>query len=169
MTIPNPLDIYMAGVMDSDGSFSIGHHVKDRSRVEYQLRARITWSVPAWPALDSLHREFGGRLSAANKPRSDKHSTCRTWQIAAAGDLICFIDRIEPWLLVKKKQAQLLRETSVQLVRNNGRHGDPAHAAWMERAYAAMQEMNRTGRQTEDFGVTAAAYPEDLQMEFNLC
>lgn len=96
------VDAYIAGVMDSEGSFVLTLDKRYRGNVSYLMSIANT----DMNMLMFIKHHFGGHIAKeterANKP-------CYKWYPHAKRALE-FLDRITPYLIVKKEQALLMRQ-----------------------------------------------------------
>ena len=105
------LDIrYVAGLFDADGWITINKWPHPgRDYVRYQLFVGV--GQVHYPLIRQLKDQFGGLLhrnDSANK-RNTRNRICYMWRLSSR-NAQSFLISIEPWLVVKKPQAQLAIE-----------------------------------------------------------
>jgi len=99
---------YLAGIMDSDGSFRVEkRRVRGMLGPQYRINIRCAQVVPS-PAVDLLAKAFGGRL-ARKKARWPSGRNLVSWSIFDR-KAIPAIEALLPYLRVKNTQAHLLLE-----------------------------------------------------------
>lgn len=96
------VDAYIAGVMDSEGSFVLSFDKRYRGNVNYLLSIANT----DMNMLMFIKQHFGGHI-AAEAPRENKQ--CYKWYPHAAR-VMEFLDRVTPYLIAKKDQAVLMKQ-----------------------------------------------------------
>lgn len=114
---------YLAGVMDSDGCFTMKRNtysvriLKDSKSPSYNERVCIKQTAPE--AIDLIHQLFGGYKSI-QKPNVKNGKPLYSLEIRhqKAHE---FIKAVYPYLRIKKRQAEILLELRVHL--NKGRTG----------------------------------------------
>lgn len=101
---------YVAGLFDADGWITINKWPHPgRDYVRYQLFVGV--GQVHYPLIRQFKDQFGGLLhrnDSANK-RNDNCRICYMWRLASK-NAAQFLKEIEPWLIVKKPQAQLAIE-----------------------------------------------------------
>ncbi len=107
---------YAAGVIDADGSITIVKRYPTSTRTDmYHLKIRVGTcdkELPEW-----FMSNFGGTISFRKRPNPN-HRDLYTWIIEYKKSLKVLY-AIEPYLIVKKKQAQLAIQ--FQLIKSNRR------------------------------------------------
>jgi len=120
--IPNETLAYLAGVMDSDGYFSIkkstwGKRVKgDRVSTTYHAKIGAKQVEPS-PAIYLLKETFGGYLRV-EEPSAYRGKRLTAWQCTDA-QAESAIKLLRPYLRIKPKQADLLLE--LRAIQSEGR------------------------------------------------
>ena len=99
---------YLAGIMDSDGSFRVvKKRVSEMLSPHYRINIRAAQVAPS-PAIELLAWTFGGKM-AIRRSRKPNHRDLVSWGLhdrsAAAA-----INVLYPYLVVKKHEAELLLE-----------------------------------------------------------
>ena len=108
---------YLAGVMDSDGYFTIKRDsyglwvIGDRVNVSYYERVGIKQTSPM--AIDLIKELFGGYRNI-QKPNAEKGKPLHGIQLTNL-QAYKFIKAIYPYLRIKKKQAEILLELRKKL------------------------------------------------------
>lgn len=118
------LDIrYVAGIVDGEGCITIHVNRSHAARFANQ-QPRIVMQVLVSncfkPLIDQLHRQFGGHVA---KHRDNYNPRARdNWRWGVSEQAACrFVSRILPYLVVKRRQAELLIELG-RLKAKNGQH-----------------------------------------------
>ena len=144
--VPLTAICYLAGVIDSDGCISISKMRAGRQRTanpRYVLTVNVvntSESLMVW-----LVKKFGGRYKVRRKA-NDLHKTTYDWWYNN-GKAIWLLDLIEPFLIVKNRQAKL----GIRFIRNwktnfgRGERLDDNEVQRRESCYLHMKELNRTG------------------------
>jgi len=119
---PNKLEkwkyIYLAGLTDGEGSFTVSKFERaDRDRrIRYEPYMQITSSNRE--VMDWLVENFGGSYRASGRPRAYLESEqrwiirtkpCWSW-LLHAGALRGILPEILPYLIIKKKEAEVMLE-----------------------------------------------------------
>lgn len=108
---------YVAGVADSDGSFSFIKRKKQSTKNGYHYRAifQLTWKKMSNTkmVLDSFKKEFGGNYwKVIRKPNSFDKKPLDCYKYSLEGNLLeKFVIKIIPFLRLKKKHAELILES----------------------------------------------------------
>jgi hypothetical protein len=103
---------YLAGVMDSDGFFTIKRNTqsmrkhKDSKNPTYQERVGLKQVQPE--AVELIYSLFGGYRSI-QKPSAKNGKPLHSIGLSCKKAVV-FIEAVLPYLLLKKKQAQILIE-----------------------------------------------------------
>lgn len=106
---------YIAGFLDADGCVAIARYQKPGSiHTRYQPRVTATNCDRRIP--DALQKMFGGSVHKT-KVTTAKHRATYNW-IAVSKTATDFIEAIYPFLVVKKKQAEL----ALKLQKNIEKH-----------------------------------------------
>lgn len=104
---------YMAGVLDGDGSFSI---IKKKGKYEGQsplYYPLIQIANSSKELIDFVYAEFGGLLNT-RKAYIAKDGSLRKisyqWKLSQANPCLPFLEKIIPYLVIKKERAEFLRD-----------------------------------------------------------
>jgi hypothetical protein len=130
---------WAAGFLDGEGCF----YAYPNNRRSYV--ALITASQVVREPLDKLHALYGG--SVRFQQEKNKTSTWR-WTLGARNPLRACIASIHPYLVVKRRQAELLDELAELIVPGRGKgRRDEAHRVavfeQMQKVDAALREERR--------------------------
>jgi hypothetical protein len=145
---------YLAGVMDSDGSFSIGI---DTWRVRTLARSpayqEITAIAQCEPQAIQLLKELFGGCVSFQKARGPNRRPMLRWQ-ATNKVAIGAVLKLLPFLRIKRRQAEILlalrkikergREKNTALTRPHIRTVKPEVLAEMDRLARQIRELNDT-------------------------
>lgn len=115
----NQVHAYLAGIMDSDGSFRIEtRRVPRVLHPHYRINIRCAQVTPS-PAVELLARTFGGNVGIRQDHRSN-HRALTTWSLhdRAAAPVI---EALLPYLVVKQTEAWLLLQ--LRGLKANGKKG----------------------------------------------
>ncbi len=123
---------YIAGVIDSDGYIGLARQKENRRRgnitESYKPMVTVTQAQPE--AVDFIKSLLGGN-NGVNKSRNGNHRPLYRWGVYSNKKTREFLEVIEPYLKIKRKQAQLviqfclLREKALQnktILRDNQGH-----------------------------------------------
>ena len=113
MTQEGNISAYMAGVADSDGSFTISKHKVDSTRRKFTYVGifQLSWkkSNESLAAMKSLKKTFGGYISDCKAYRTTFGSKPEVYKYSISGaDLDNFLYMIIPHLKLKTRQARAL-------------------------------------------------------------
>lgn len=114
-TFPETTLAYVAGLFDGEGSIVIGCGKNKKGRVapSYWLQVGITNTDRE--LIDWLHQTFGGHISDnSHSPSRRNQRACWAWRIMSTHALI-FLRSIDPFLRVKKAQAELAIKFQVHM------------------------------------------------------
>ena len=101
---------YVAGVIDSDGYIGLVRRRENRRKQyteQYVPIVKVTQAKPQ--AVEFIKNHFGGNNGIIN-PQSDKRKPLYRWEFSSIEKTKNFLEIIEPYLKIKKKQAQLVIE-----------------------------------------------------------
>jgi hypothetical protein len=94
---------YIAGLIDGEGYLGIWLR-----KSGYQPGVKIAM-VGARHVLEELQRQFGGHIEhRVAKQQNHRDSDC--WSLKTKKAIVEFLDTITPHLLIKQRQAELLKE-----------------------------------------------------------
>jgi hypothetical protein len=106
--------IYLAAIIDGEGSIGIELlspcKIKRKGKEEWQRKkdyyaGRLCVINTNKPLIDWIHKEFGGSINFRTKQPNQK--LCYRWHIFGSG-LESLLTELEPFLFIKKQQAQIL-------------------------------------------------------------
>ncbi len=95
---------YMAGILDGDGSFSL---LKEKRASGFKYSPCIQLSNVFEGMTDFLHQNFGGSKKIKS-PQGHAKKTQYVWNVRGFESCKTVIERIIPYIVLKKKQANLL-------------------------------------------------------------
>lgn len=137
---------YFAGTIDGDGSFSLCKKMQKegRSPLYYPL---IQLSTTYFKLIDMLVDEFGGSVSVRKSYTSksgSKRKESKSWKLEKSGKCLPFLEKIVPFLMVKKQRGQFLMD----YIKNNpfvrgSRLLSNETIKNRDSAYIKMQQFNR--------------------------
>lgn len=132
---------YIAGIVDGEGSICIYTH-KCRTSRAGQMKAVI--SNTNRELLEFVQLYFGGSISAVNSAvnKARGRKTCYQW-VVASQKALHFLEPIEPFLRVKKLQAQIAIEYQGQ--RRKGYHLTEGELAVAEAQRILVCGLNKKG------------------------
>jgi len=109
---------YLAGVMDSDGSFRIERrHVQEMLGPQYRIAIRCAQVKPS-PAVELLAKTFGGR-TAKIRSRWPNHRELVSWSLFDRS-AVPAIKALLPFLRVKTREAYILLQLRHMKLRKQG-------------------------------------------------
>lgn len=117
---------YLAGVMDSDGSFSIAIRHKQRKNINYAAMCQLTWTKNelTFKFMQDLKNIYGGcicEVQSSNANNFINSKPCYRYMVMS-NKALKLINDILPFLVLKRKQARnLIRLQSTN--KRNGRAG----------------------------------------------
>lgn len=127
---------YLAGIIDGEGCLRIGH-----SRTENKFYARICVGMVEKEVTDLLKDTFGGYVV------EEKLKTGRTiyrWNLCNADGIETALNEISPFLIVKRKQADLLLDyVSVRNTKLNKISDEETNRR--KEIYLKCQQLNKVG------------------------
>lgn len=139
---------YLAGVMDSDGCFSIG---KQRAGIQRTANPRYVFCMnvvnTSEPLMKWLVEKFGGRYSHRRKQMSERHKITYDWYYQN-GKALWLLRLIEPHLVVKGAQCRVAIQLLENWKTNQGgvaSKTDDAEVARRDACYLAMKALNHFG------------------------
>ena len=135
---------YIAGIIDSDGSFSI-------KKQKYQYGQRYTSVI----SIDMVDPESIGYISSkttygrveANRVKACTNGICYRLSICKKEDVIPFLENVIPFLRVKQEQAKTLQEFCLNW-KNTGycKAGvPPEEMAFREECHQKIKQLNKYG------------------------
>lgn len=101
---------YTAGLIDGDGSFSLLLHksvTKENWRSYYEPCIQLSNQYKNMSVF--LHKKFGGSLRT-KKPQKEHHKILYVWSLRSRNGCKAMIEKIKPYLKLKKEQADLMLE-----------------------------------------------------------
>lgn len=135
---------YLAGVVDSDGYIGITKakpYPGNTKNPQYSLTVNVTNTSKVM--MDWLVENFGGRVYNRKMPTDANWKQCYNW-VVMFQNAREVLELIEPYLVVKRKQALLGIELMRDWVTNN-KGTPPEEVARRERLYREFKELNATG------------------------
>ncbi len=133
---------YLAGIVDGEGSICIYRH---KSRTSRAGQMKVVISNTKRELLEFVQSYFGGSISMTNSHlKNPRKQPCYQW-IVASQKALHFLEAIEPFLRIKKLQAQIAIQYQYQR-RNKGGHSlSEAECAVAEAQRIVMCELNKKG------------------------
>jgi hypothetical protein len=100
---------YIAGIIDGEGTitFCVAKKLLANGYLSKSLNTRVKVPNCDVRLLKMLKKQFGGYLFPV-KRRSKKHRIVWIWELCSARTVIPFLTQIEPRLIIKRKQAQIV-------------------------------------------------------------
>ena len=137
--------IYLAGIIDADGSVSISRATpRGVVNPRYVLEVNVvntSTELMAW-----LLETFGGRMVARRMSKPEVQRPTFDWKYSN-GKAMWLLELVEPFLIVKRERAQLGIKLIKHWTTNHGQGArlDPDEVARREFIYQRMKELNRFG------------------------
>lgn len=109
---------YLAGVFDSDGSFSISRRNMKRKSVSYVAMTQLTWKNTPLSAqfMDALVFQYGGSYMVYGPTKTEYLKYSATGKVAEK-----IVDSVKDFLFLKKKQAENLLKLRTLTVNPGGK------------------------------------------------
>lgn len=103
---------YVAGIIDGEGCLSItgAHVVSKKGTLYWKYDAEVTVTNTSVALMNWLLKNFGGEIMPRGKPLKATHKLCYRWRLKDSKARLEFLTAIRPFLVIKQKQADLLRE-----------------------------------------------------------
>lgn len=138
-------DAYLAGIIDGEGSFII---IARKAKQCISYKPSIEINNTSKELIDWIDNNYEG-MSLPNPILKDRCKPIWTW-VANHQHVIPIIDKVFPYLVIKKEQALLVKELamSVNPKRDtNGRFAIPSKKVLSRRAYLRLKlrELNKRG------------------------
>lgn len=107
----NTVFAYAAGMIDSDGSITLHKNHSSRKNPHYKVTIQLTWSKTelTTETMKEFIRHFGGKLYEVkrNLGYATKVKVMNKWLLYKTEDTLLFLQRIYPYLRLKREQARL--------------------------------------------------------------
>lgn len=132
----NAFDAYAAGLIDGEGSITLGPKLKGRYK-SYVIQVGVEMSIKAITILNQMHKVYGGTMGI-NRQKGQKHSSTAAWRIFGS-NAACFLYRVFPFLMLKQKQAEIV----IKLLERREEVLENGTTAWTEarlKAFASETE-----------------------------
>lgn len=102
---------YMAGILDGEGSLSIGNHSGNRKNGDRHYQVNIAVCSTDKPLIDWISYHFGGFQGEYTPKQMSKNGRKQVYRWQCSGDRLTHICEITlPYLIIKKRQAEILLE-----------------------------------------------------------
>lgn len=118
-TLPMSRFIYMAGLMDGEGSIILArNNAADKFKTPYLSVSSTTREIVDW-----LIENFGGHASV-QKVYQDHHKQSWNWKLRNKAQMFELIAEVEPHMLepVKKARMRLLLDEYENVTKRNGKY-----------------------------------------------
>jgi len=138
--------IYAAGLIDGEGHLGLARiraEIKRNESVQY--RPTIKMKMVDRPPLDFLVTLFGGTVHPHpyDAPNRDQWE----WRISGWNRVSCALRELQPYLLVKERQARLLLRLGREVAAQPKRRPLPiGYLAQRQRYHTMMGRLNQRGR-----------------------
>lgn len=109
---------WTAGIIDGEGSVIAGPRPKQKGRISVGWYTRVSVANTDIRMLEKLKSLWGGYISGAKVNRPDRCLDIYAWSINHK-KVIPFLEQIEPHLIVKRKQAELVLELQRRISAKN--------------------------------------------------
>jgi hypothetical protein len=121
---------YLAGIIDGEGTITLNKHKQGT------YSAFIIVASTNRPLIDWIQQISGYGQIYAGKPRKANHKVVYTWKVCKNENSFGFLNRIKPYLVIKKRQADLLWEylTNKRKRNNTRKYSDRDHQIFAELA-----------------------------------
>lgn len=102
---------YMAGILDGEGSLSIGNHSGNRKNGDKHYQVNIAISSTDEVLINWLFDTFGGFKGQYTPKQMSRNGRKQVYRWQCSGDRLTHICEIcLPYLIIKKRQAEILFE-----------------------------------------------------------
>lgn len=98
---------YMAGLLDGDGTITVAAQIKTATKAGLQLHPVIKIDSVNLDFLKLFQQQFGGFIGKKRQDQYHKRPLWE-WRISSIEGCFKFVVSVEPFLILKKKQGQLL-------------------------------------------------------------
>ena len=100
---------YMAGILDGEGSLSIGNFSGNRKNGDRHYQTNIAVCSTDIELIDWIHSTFGGYRGAYTPKQMSKNGRKQVYKWQCSSDRLLHICEITlPYLTIKKRQAEIL-------------------------------------------------------------
>ncbi len=132
---------YTAGIMDTDGSFSIKKEKNGR------FQPQILLTMADCRAICYVMNNFVGGKLIVVKAKTTKNGFCYRFYIQNRESLIVFLQKVIPYLFIKKNVAETLLEycNTIKLVKNRRAGIQQEEKNKRQRYYEIICELNKNG------------------------
>ena len=136
--------IYLAGIIDGDGTFRIQKRMIKKWSPKYDCKLRVINTNRN--LMDWLKNNFGGTYGIQGKIGNGRWKTCYVWELSSK-QAINLTEKIVKYLIIKKKRAELLLQFKKTLnwgMGNKKRVPEQINIE-RERIYLEMKKLNQRG------------------------
>lgn len=149
------LPAYIAGIADSDGSFSIVLRHKDRLNPHYFACFQLGWKETELSkrAIESMKSQYGGSVSYASPSEGSYGRTKMVKYMLQGKKLESFLEQIIPFLILKREHAEIL--LALRKTIKQGSNKTQELLLLQESFYLKMKELN-TKNTSNRFGAKYA-------------
>src|SRR5271157_1212166 len=136
---------YLAGVFDSDGSFTLSHHSRPTVRLgfDYRVYLQLTWKAlpQTIMVMKELKEKYGGSLVFGSENSGfSRHTRYVKYRVNALKARRLIEDML-PYLRIKRRQAEICFEVSSGAQREHYGRWHPRSAAELTRLGELYNEM----------------------------
>jgi hypothetical protein len=124
---------YLAGLIDGEGH--IGFNINRYKKTEY-LQPILCINMTFQPLIKQLHIELGGQYSIRKANYKENWKACYKWKVLC-GQAIIILEKVFPYLIVKKDQADL----AIRFYKYGATNNQIVNKVFKE----AMHELNKRG------------------------
>ena len=126
---------YMAGIIDGEGCIRLG---RNKGNGQYQMMIQV--GMVELHAISLLQETFGGNIREERVP--NRRSIYR-WVLGKREEVINFIEVMEPLLLIKQPQLQVLKKWLLEPLRGGQGRVKPLSPEELQRREALFLEMKK--------------------------
>jgi hypothetical protein len=103
---------YVAGIIDGEGTLSITgkETLSRRGTLYWNYDLEVTVTNTSVKLMEWLVTKFGGEIMPRSKPLKKTHKQCYRWRLRDNAARIAFLRAVQPFLVIKQRQADLLLE-----------------------------------------------------------
>lgn len=144
---------YAAGIVDGEGTIGIWKEARSKNSSGYRYRVALEVSNTKEQLIDWLAAQFGGfKAKVANE--TDNHKPLWKWRCTTS-EVPRVLSLIEPYLVIKKEQAGLVKqfvELQVKFDQRPGRRQSGEVLEHYEALWQASKALNHRGHSQEPPG-----------------
>ncbi|MFH1726221.1 MAG: LAGLIDADG family homing endonuclease [Elusimicrobiota bacterium] len=131
---------YLAGLIDGEGTITLTRHHRNQFP-----QPRVSISNNSLELLEWVRERLGCGNIIRRSPRKEHHGKSYVWQVQLAGSALKVLREIRPYLVLKRRHADLLLEDYKACTPRNGKYS-PSMLAAKRGLVGQIRRLNQTGR-----------------------